>query len=217
MSSSIDTLAKLYVEITRLLDGEDVTISDVSVPTLERLLVVAQQRIYRDVHSRFNEKDFSSVSVTNNLAPIPSDYKELSEAHFGKKTLIPVSKEVIRDYWAMTGGDAKYVARVGNNLTFWPPVADGTTLQGSYYFAYPDLSDAVGNFTSNLLFQEADDLFIYGALVESASFFGETEKMTTWQSKYLSIAGQLNEKSHRAAYSARLQVRPSASLCGVKA
>lgn len=207
MSSNIATLAKLYTEVTRLLDGEDVTLSDVSVPTLERLLVVAQQRIYRDVHSRFNEKAFASVTVTGNLAPLPSDFKELSVLHFGRRTLIPVDEAVIRDYWASTGGGVeKYVARAGNDLTFWPAIADGTELQGRYYFAWPNLAD--GNIASNLLFQEADDLFIYGCLAESAAFFGEREKLPLWQAKYLSIATDLNRQSHRAIYSGRLMVRP---------
>jgi hypothetical protein len=218
VSSNITTLARLYVEITRLLDGEDVTLSDVSVATLERLLVVAQQRIYRDVHCRFNEKAFDDVVVTNNLAPLPADFKDLSVIHFGRRTLIPVDEAVLRDYWASTGsGVEKYVARSGNDLTFWPAIADGTALQGRYYFAWPDLSDATDNFADNLLFQEADDLFIYGCLAESAAFFGESEKLPLWQAKYLSIATELNKQSHRAVYAGRLQVRPSARLCGAKA
>lgn len=211
-------MAKLYVEITRLLDGEDVTIADVSVATLERLTIVAQQRIYTDIRSRFNEKAFSALTVTSNLATLPSDFKELSIVHFGKLALVPVTEEVIRDYWSdSSSGDAKYVARSGNSLTFYPSVANGTTVQGKYYFAYPNLADGGTVFADNLLFQESDSLFIYAALVESAPFFGENEKMPVWQSKYQSIATELNKQTHRAAYSARLQVRPSASLCGARA
>lgn len=215
MASTITTLAELYVEIQRLMDGEDVEISEISVESLERLVIVAQQRIYRDVKSRFNEKAFSALTVTSNLATIPSDFKELSIIHFGKTALIPVDETTIKDYWASSGTDAKYVARAGNSFTFWPSVADGTTVQGRYFFAWPNLADA--NIATNLLFQEADDLFIYGALVESAPFFGENAKMPIWQSKYTSIANDLNRQSHRTAKSNRLMVRPSASLCGTKA
>lgn len=207
MASTITTMAELYVEIQRLMDGEDVEIADVSVESLERLVIVAQQRIYRDVRSRFNEKAFASVSVTSNLATLPADFKDLSIAHFGRRSLIPVDEAVIRDYSGSTGGGVeKYVARAGNSLTFWPEIADGTLLQGRYYFAWPNLANS--NIASNLLFQEADDLFIYASLAESAVFFGEREKLPVWQSKYLSIANDLNRQSHRAAYSGRLMVRP---------
>lgn len=213
MASTITTLAELYVEIQRLMDGEDVDISDVSVESMERLVIVAQQRIYRDVKSRFNEKAFASVTVTSNLAALPSDFKELSIVHFGRQALVPVDETVMRDYWSSNGGTAsKYVARAGNDLTFWPHVADGTAVQGRYFFAYPNLTNA--NIATNLLFQEADDLFIYGALVESAPFFGENAKMSIWQAKYLSIATDLNRQTHRAAYGKRLMMRPSASICG---
>lgn len=214
MSSNIATLASLYTEITRLLDGEDVTVSELSTDSLSRLLVVAQKRIYRDVRCRFNEKDFDTVTVTSNLAPLPSDYKSLSIAHFGSQSLIPVPEEVIRDYQSGTAGTEKYIAHAGANFTFWPAVADATELQGRYYFAWPDLSDSGTNIADNLLFQEADDLFIYAALVECAPFFGEMQKMPVWEQKYASIVGDLNRESRRVTYSGgRLQRRPSARIC----
>ena len=216
MSSQYTTLAAFYVAVTRLLDGEDVTISDVSVPTLEEIFPVAQKRIYRDVRSRFNEKAFSALTTTSNLASLPADFKDLSIVHLGKQALVPVDEAVIRDYWnqSPTGFD-KYVARAGNSLTFWPPVADGTTVSGRYFFAYDNLTDA--NMAANLLFQEADDLFLYACLVEAAPFFDAGDRMETWQQKYLSIATDLNKLTHRATYAKRLQVRSSASLCGVHA
>lgn len=216
MASTITSLAELFEEITRLMDGEDTDISEVSVETLERMVILGQQRIYREVRSRFNEKAFSSLTVTGNLAAIPSDFKELAIMHFGKQALIPVDEEVIQDYWASTASKEKYVARAGTNFTFWPSIANGTTVQGRYWFAYANLADA--NMATNLLFQDSDDLFIYAALVESAPFFGEDARMPTWQGKYGSIVVDLNRQSHRSIYSAgRLQVRPSASLCGYRA
>lgn len=213
MTSPITTLAGLYTEVTRLLDGEDVTVSELSTDSLTRMVLTAQRRIYREVRCRFNEKDFDSVEVTNNLAPLPADFRNLSILHLGRHTLTPVDERVIRDYSAGAAGTEKYVARAGSNLTFWPAISDGTELQGRYWFAYPDLAD--DNIADNLLFQEADDLFIYGALVESAPFFGELQKFPLWQAKYNSIVSDLNAESKRSVASAgRLRVRQSASVCG---
>lgn len=207
-------MAGLYTEVTRLLDGEDVTVSDMSTESLGRLMVVAQKRIYRDVRCRFNEKDFSSVTVTSNLATIPTDFKALSIAHFGAQALVPVPEEVIRDYQSGSTGTEKYIAQAGGSFTFWPSIANATTLQGRYYFAWPDLSDSGTNIADNDLFQEADDLFIYAALVECAPFFGEMQKMPIWERKYASIVSELNQESQRTTYSAgRLQRRPSARIC----
>lgn len=216
MSSKYTTLSALYVAITRLLDGEDVTISDLSTDSLDSLLGVAQQRIYRETRSRWNEVSFSGVTVTSNLAPMPADFEDASIVHFGRKSLIPVSETVIRDYWADNGASANgtdlYFARAGNSLTFYPAQADTTVVQGRYFARLPLLTDA--NMAANLLYQNADDLFIYACLVESADFFGESPKMATWESKYESIKDSLNNSTHRAAYAVgRLQQR-GVSICG---
>ena len=217
MSSKYTTLASLYVAVTRLLDGDDVSVSDISNASLDQLLTVAQQRIYREVRSRWNEVDFAgAVVVASNLAPLPADYEAASIVHFGRQALIPVSETVIRDYWAdngaSAGGTDLYFARAGNSLTFYPAESDGAVLQGRYYARLPFLTDA--NMAANQLYQNADDLFIYACLVESADFFGESAKMQTWESKYESIKESLNISSHRAAYSAgRLQQR-GVSICG---
>jgi hypothetical protein len=214
--SKYATLAALYVAITRLLDGDDVTVSDISNASLDQLLTVAQQRIYREVHSRWNESTFTGVTVTGNLAPLPDDYEAASIVHFGRQALIPVSETVIRDYWADNGASANgtdlYFARAGNSLTFYPAQADAAVVQGRYYARLAYLTDA--NMASNLLYQNADDLFIYACLVESAIFFGESQNMPTWESKYEAIKDSLNISSQRAAYSAgRLQQR-GVSICG---
>lgn len=217
MTSKYTSLAALYVAITRLLDGEDVTISDLSTDSLDQLLTVAQQRIYREVRSRWNEVDFAGATlVTNNLATMPADFENASIVHFGRQALIPVSETVIRDYWADNGASANgtdlYFARAGNALTFYPAQADASVVQGRYFARLPYLTDAT--MAANLLYQNADDLFIYACLVESADFFGESPKMAQWESKYGSIVEALNVSSSRAAYAVgRLQQR-GVSICG---
>lgn len=213
MTSAINTLSELYVEIVRLLDGDDPEVSDLSTDTLGRLLSVAQRRIYRDVRSRWNEKSFTSLTVTGNLAALPSDFESPSIVHFGRQALIPVSEEVILDYYASSGTQEKYFAVAGSSYTFWPAIADGTLMQGRYFARLPDLTD--DNLSLNDLFQNADDLFVYAALVESAPFFGASDKMPVWEAKYQSIVESLNYRTGRAAFDAgRLQVRPSASIIG---
>lgn len=217
MTSKYFNLASLYTAITRLLDGDDPTIADISIDSLDQLLTVAQQRIYREVKSRWNEVDFGGLTtVTNNLATLPADFEDVSILHFGRQALIPVSETVIRDYWADNGASASgtdlYFARAGNALTFYPAQANAAVLQGRYYARLPFLTDA--NMSANQLYQNADDLFIYACLVESAQFFGENAAMATWESKYESIVSALNVNSHRVAYSAgRMQMR-GVSICG---
>lgn len=213
MSSTITSLSGLYTEITRLIDGEDPETSDLSVETLTRLTIVAQQRLYRDVRSRWNEKSFTGVTVASNLAALPSDFESPSIVHFGGKALVPVSEQVIHDYQAGAAGTEKYFAVAGSSFTFWPAIADGTALQGRYFARLPRLTDT--NISTNELFQNADDVFIYAALAESEPFLGKAEKLPQWEAKYAQIVERLNFRTDRAAYSAgRLRIRPSVAICG---
>lgn len=213
MSSDITTVSALRVEITRLMDGEDPTVADVSVATLDRLLSIAQKRIYREVHTRHTEKPFE-ITVTNNAAAIPSDFEATSELHFGRRPLKPVAPEMLREMLVNGGsGDATFFARTGTAFEFFPAVADGTALQGTYYARLPDLTDA--NMGTNALFQAADDLFIFAALVESGPFFSAeaATRMPIWAEKYKSIRDALMLNDQRAAYSAgRIQRSASARV-----
>lgn len=212
MASDITTIASLYTEVTRLLDGEDPTVADISVESLNRLLRIAQRRIYRDMRTRFNEVAFSALTTTSNAATLPSDFEAVSEIHFGKQPLQPVTRQVLRAMVDDGGtGDACYFARVDGTLKFWPEVSNGTTVQGSYWARLADLTDA--NLASNALFQAADDLFIFACLVESGPFFDSIQRMPIWEAKYASIRDALNTDDMRAAYSAgRARVRPSTRI-----
>jgi len=213
MASTMLTMSDLYVEIVRMLDGDDPEVSDISSDSMSRLVSIAQRRIYRDVRCRWNEKEFTTTTVTNNLAPLPADFESPSIAHFGRQALIPVDETVIQDYYASTGSKERYIAVAGSNFTFWPPISDGVALLGRYYARLPDLTDA--NIATNALFQNADDLFVYAALVESTPFFGPKDQMATWEAKYESIVETLNLHNHRAAYGVgRMKLRPSAGICG---
>ncbi len=210
--SDITTLASFYTEVTRLMDGEDPTVSDVSVDSLNRLLRVAQRRIYRHMRTRYNEKAFAGVVSTGNLAPIPADFEAGSDLQVGGVSLEPVPRQVLdqyqQDYVGNSGKPQKFT-RVGSAFSFWPALTDGTAINGTYYARLPDLTDS--SIATNALFQVADDLFIFGCLVESATFFGADKRMQVWEAKYQSIKSDLNRSDMRAAYSVGRAKRTSST------
>ncbi len=212
MASDISTLSSFFTEVTRLLDGEDPTISDISVASLSRLAKIAQRRIYRDVRTRYNEKAFTALAVTGNAATLPADFEEAKQVHFGKQPLEPISESLLRAKLDDGGaGDAMYFAKVQSTFKFFPAVSDTTLMQGSYYARLPDLVD--GGFAGNPLFQAADDLFIFACLVESAPFFGEKELFPVWSSKYAQIVESLNHDDMMSGYGVgRMKRRPSTRI-----
>lgn len=210
----ITTYASLLTELTRLIDGEDTSVSNIAVNTLQMLVNLGERRIYREVRSRHNEKAFSSVTVTSNTAALPSDFEACSIVHFGGIPLVPVSEEFLREYLdGNPTGDCRYFAEAGTNLMFGPAVADGTTVQGRYFYRIADLTDA--NFSSNALVNKEPDLFIYAALAESGPYFGSEhmKRIPYWEMKYASVRDRLNQAKTSTAYSAgRMTRRPSARV-----
>ena len=208
---SITTYSGLLDELMRLIDGDDVSTSSIPVATLTQIIALAERRIYREIKSGLNEKAWG-LTVTANAVTLPADFQSSSVVHFGKRPLEPVSEEFLleQNYPAQTG-DARYFAQAGNTLMFSPTVANGTALQGRYYYSLPAL-DAT-TLPSNALFLANDDLFIYAALTESAPFFEQDKRIPLWNAKYTSIRDSINANHQRAAYSAgRIKVRPSTRL-----
>lgn len=201
MSSDITTLAGFLIEVQRLLDGDDVSTTDITTATLTRNLRVAEKRIYREAKTRFNEKAFSAVTTSGNLATIPTDYKAPSILYFDGNPLEPVSEEwLIRYMEDSPGGSTEYFCEAGTSFRFAPSIADATTLNGRYFYERPALSDAT--IASNALFQEADDLFIYATLVEAAGYFGLSARMPEWEMKYQQVLQTLNGMAANVAFGA---------------
>lgn len=195
---AITTYSGLMTELTRLIDGEDTSASEIPVATLAQIVHMGELRVYRDARTRFNEKAWG-IMVTSNLAAIPSDFMAPSIVHFGGMPLQPISEAQLLEFLQSNpSGTAEFFCQSGTNLQFAPSVTDGTTVQGRYYYKLPDLNDTT--LPTNALFAAAEDLFIYAALAESAPFFGQDERLPMWQGKYLDILQKVNNLDHRAAY-----------------
>jgi hypothetical protein len=198
---AITTFSGLLTELTRLIDGEDVSASEIPVGTIADIIHLGEQRIYREMRTRYNEKAWG-ITTTSNLAALPADFIASSVIHFGKNPLTPISESQLlqRLNENTNTGDCLFFCQAGSNLQFAPAVTDATALQGRYYYKWPDLSSTT--LPTNTFFAAAEDLFIYAALVESAPFFGQDARVALWQSKYDAIKLQLNVNDQRAAYSA---------------
>ena len=212
---SIASFNDYQVQITRLLDGEDVSVSDVTTATLLQVINLAERRIYRDVRSRFNEKAFSAVTTTDSLAAIPSDFEAASILHFGGKALEPVPEAWMLEYSeSVPTGDCLYFCEAGTSFQFAPAVADGTTLEGRYFYRLPDLTTST--FAANTFIAREPDLFIYAALVEAVPFFPRSAAHAqTWTERYTAIKDRLNRDRTRASSEAgRIRRHPSTRLMG---
>lgn len=201
--------AAFRAAVLQLLDGDDISQSDLSVPVMDLIIGAGEVRLYRELRSS-TQDTVLSISTTSNLAPLPADFLELRGAPY-------IANKVVATYapWeAVTNqiqlqSDAISVSNPirytfqGDNLLFYPAQADGTTVTGQYYKRFPDLSTGL-----NALFTRHPDVFIYAALAESAPFLGESARLPIWEGKYTQLVQDASEQERRrVTRGSKLQTR----------
>jgi hypothetical protein len=150
-----------------------------------------EERFYRDSENWASWMESAlSVSISSNVAAVPSDYLDLRIAYIsGYQPLKRVTLEQLYSRYprgAGTSGIAKFIARNATNFEFGPEGVSGT-LAGTY-LAKPTVlrsyttggADAAAHF----LIVNAPDLLIYGALLEAEPFLKNDARLVTWKSAY---------------------------------
>lgn len=180
-----------------MLDGDDISTSDISGNVLDLIIGHGEQRIYRDCRSSTQDVPFS-VATISNKAPLPANFLEMrGSIYVGSK---PTSKytplESIQNMInvgtnSATASPLRY-SFTGDNMIFYPIQPDATVVTGQYYKRYNDISTGLHDF-----FTRHPDLFMYAALSEAAPFLGEMTRGPQWDAKYSSLALAVNEQERR--------------------
>ncbi len=131
-----------------------------------------------------------SISVSNNVAALPSDYLGLRIAYFsGYPPVERVTLDQLYKRYPRGGGSAgvaRLIARNGSNFEFGPQIQSGT-LVGTYY-AKPVLlrnyttggADAVAHF----LIVNFPQLCLWGSLLAAEAFLKNDERVGMWKAAY---------------------------------
>lgn len=194
----------------QLIDGDDISQSDLSVSVLDLIIAAGERRIYRELRSSTMDTALS-LTTTNNLAALPSDFLELRlgpyvalKAIATYAPLEAVTNAVNLQSQSITTSNPLRYGFQGDNLIFFPSQADGTTVTGQYYKKFADISGG----TLNALFTRHPDVFMYAALAESGPFLGETSRTPVWEQKYTALAMAANEEERRrVTRGSKLQTR----------
>lgn len=186
--------------VLRMIDGDDVSTS-FSTDTLDLLIAMGEQRLYREVRSSTQDAALSVV-VASNAAALPTDCLQLKQVYFDAKYPIEIiALDRLRELigWA-GGGNATYAALEGDSLIFWPEQTG--TLLGRYYKKFDDISTGL-----NAFFNRYPELFLYAALAESAPFIGEDSRLQLWEAKLGTLIATANRDETWRAMAGPLRVR----------
>lgn len=188
--------AAFRVATQQLIDGDDVSQSDLSVPVLDLIISAGERRIYRDVRSSSQDVTLSLVTASN-LAAVPANFIEMRGAPYvankGIATYAPWEEvvDLVNVGGTNTSNPVRYTFQ-GDAILFYPAQADGTTVTGRYYQKFADIATGLNSF-----FNRHPDLFLYAALAESAPFLGEMTRLQIWEGKYKELSEAVNEEERR--------------------
>ena len=181
-----------------MFDGDDVSTSDISGDVLDLIISAGEQRIYRELRSSTQELGLS-ITTTNNLAPLPSDFLEMKGSPYlgsNKATANFMPWQQLQDRIQLTQAtftqSPYWYSFQSDQMLFYPLQPDGTVVIGTYYKRFADISTGL-----NALFNRHPDVFLYASLAECAPFLGEMTRLPIWEKKYTDLIEAANEQERR--------------------
>jgi len=124
-----------------LIEGDEIG-ETFSTTTLDLIIGLAEQRIYRDLRASTMYTTATLTTVASNALPLPTSLIALDRVVIGDDQV------EVTDLWRVeqlinsgsSASDPTYCAQRGDSLIFFPAVADSTSIVLSYYARPADLS-----------------------------------------------------------------------------
>lgn len=169
---------------------------------------IAEERLARDLRIRANEATLN-VTLSGGAASIPSDFIEIKHVYIDgspAQPLNPVPSDWLLDNYPTRSSDAKpvFLAEDGGSFIFGPYPDKDYVLKGVYYKrpAALSLANETNEWTDN-----CPDVLLWAALVETAPFLMNDQRIATWEAKYQAAKQRVNlDERKRTRRYARIRV-----------
>jgi hypothetical protein len=192
----VTTYATLQAAIVAELNRSDLTAA------VKRFIRSAERRFQRDHRIRKAQDREFLVDADN--AALPTDYQSLGELYhngptfYGKLDVVqPSELSRLKQTRGATSGAPRNCSIIAGRLRF-DPVPDQSYALRMWYWLKIDLLSDVN--TVNWLLQDHDDLYFYGALLQSAPYLKGDARIPVWDKMYNERAEELHAATERAQY-----------------
>ncbi len=196
---AINTFTTLKSAIADFLNRDDLT------SAIENFIALAESQINRDIrHWKMETRASGQQSASDEYMQIPADWMETIRFHVtdnGTSPLDLMSRAAMADKRSAnedTTGTPTHYAHADSQFQLWPTPSSTTNTELLYYAKPTALSSSNAD---NWLLLEAPDVYLYGALLHSAPYLGEDERIAIWAQMYSAAVTQLNQSSEDARYS----------------
>lgn len=181
----ISDYSGLQTSISRWLHRSDL------VSVIPDLIMLAETRFNRNLRVRQMEKK-ATLTLTDGAGALPADWLELVGSPKDGETRFQF---VARDEFCGLGS---IYTLIGNEIHVSHNGSGPPTVDICYYSRIPALSDQNA---SNWLLQDGPDVYLYGALLESAPYIKNDERIETWRALLQVALTDLQMASDRGKYS----------------
>jgi len=164
------------------------------IPSFIRL---AEVRIRRDVRIRQMSKRARTTGEATRFISLPNDYLELRTLRLVNDSGEPIPlDETEPDSLSVrsTSGGNPTSYCVHRELEFDAVVPRTTSIEMVYYGPFESLATA----STNWLSENAEDVYLYGALMQAEPYLKNDDRIDTWANGYLGAVDAVNEADKRA-------------------
>ena len=205
---ALTTYTELKASIADFLNRDDLT------TVIPDFITLAESQINRDVrHWKMEARSSGQQSAADEYMQIPADWVETIRLHLtgtGTSAVNLISRDAMADKRQKnedTSGTVMYYTHADGQFQLYPTPSADTDFELLYIQKLDALS---GSNADNWLLLEAPDVYLYGALIHSAPYLVEDERVAMWAQMYSAAVARLNEASESARFSGsglRLKVR----------
>lgn len=200
----ITNYTELKSAVADFLNRDDLTSV---IPTFISLAEAQMQRVIR--HHKMMQR--SEAEIDTRYFALPSDWVETVRFHvIGDRTyrLELTSLDDMLQLRQANGnptGIPTHFAHVGEQLEVYPTPSGTFDVELLYFKDIPALSDSN---TTNWLLTDYPDVYLYGALMQSAPYLDDDQRMQVWSTLYGNAVQAINQESKKSRYSgAGMRVR----------
>jgi len=195
---ALTTYTELKASIADFLNRDDLT------SVIPDFITLAESQINRDVrHWKMEARSSGQQDPSDEYMQIPADWVETIRLHItgsGTSAINLISRDAMADKRQGdedTSGTPMYYTHADGQFQLYPTPDATTDFELLYYQKIPSLSSNADNW----LLTEAPDVYLYGALLHSAPYLAEDERVAIWAQMYSASVARLNEASELARYS----------------
>ena len=196
---ALTTFTGLKASIADFLNRDDLT------AVIPDFITLAEAQINRDIrHWKMEARSSGQQSASDEYMQIPADWLETIRLHItdGTTTVVNlISRDAMADKRQGSldaVGTPIYYTHADSQFQFYPTPSVDTNFELLYYQKLDALSDSNSD---NWLLLDSPDVYLYGALLHSAPYLAEDQRIAIWAQMYSAAVQRLNEVSEDARFS----------------